>query len=109
MSGPRPPTPWATPVTWLSADNAGKTIRVTFVFDNTTLVLSSVTATRTPGCAYANIYFGLGADGRPDSTVQVFANVSAGVAVAVPAVTLAAYGFTAITDVFNTAQITAGP
>ena len=109
MSGPRPPTPWATPVTWLSADNAGKTIRVTFVFDNTTLVLSSVTATRTPGCMYANVYFGLGGDGLPDSTVHVFANVSAGVAVAIPAVTLSDYGFTTVADVFASPQITAGP
>jgi len=100
---------WTSPVTWSSPDNAGKVISVTFTFDNITLVLSAVTVTRDAGCAYRNIYFGTGAGGLPELTAKPFGNIAAGVVVAVPGVVLSGYGFTTVTDVYASSQITAGP
>jgi hypothetical protein len=94
--------------TWVytSADVAGNAITLTVTFDEATLALVSVTATRDPGCLYANVYFGLGADGIPDSTARKIAGVSG--TVTVQAALLASYGFSTITDVLSR-QITAGP
>ena len=95
-------SPWA----WTAADFAGKAISVTVTFSNSTLALIQVTVNRDPACLYKHIYFGLGTDGTPDTTTRAF-TVPAG-ATLVSAATLAAYGFTTMTDVLA-GQITAGP
>lgn len=100
---------WTSPVTWASPDNTGKAISVTFSFDSVTLVLSSVTVTRDAGCAYRSIYFGTGPGGLPELTAKPLPNIAAGVVVAVPGAVLASYGFTTVTDVYASSQITAGP
>jgi|SRR5215472_7534354 len=102
MSAP----PLVSPFVYTSADAGGYSITVTFNFDNATLALTSVIASRDAGCPYSNIYFGLGPDGIPDSTARKFAGVAG--TVTIKAALLAQYGFQTISDVLAQ-QITAGP
>jgi len=95
------------PVTFSFADYQRNTIAVTLNFNNATLVLTSVTTTRTAACVYHNIYFGLGANGIPDTSSKAFGGVPAGTATASAAL-LASLGFSTVTDVLS-GQITAGP
>ena len=97
----------ATSWTWASPDNAGKRILALFNYDDVTRLLATVFTTRDIGCVYQNIYFGLGQDGTPNTTLKLFGGLPA-TTVAVLAATLTADGFSTIDDIWA-AQITAGP
>jgi hypothetical protein len=105
---PGTPVPWTSPVTYKFPDTTGKAVSATFTFDNVTLALTAVTAVTQPGCAYKNIYFGLGPDGTPDTALATFGNIVSSVPKVITAATLASFGFAAFTDVIA-GQITAGP
>jgi hypothetical protein len=105
---PGTPVPWTSPVTWSFPDTAGKAVSATFNFNNATLALTAVTAVTQPGCAYKNIYFGLGPDGTPDTTLATFGNIVSSVPKVITAAALAGFGFATLTDVLA-GQITAGP
>jgi len=100
-AGP-PPNPYV----WESPDYHGNVIRITINFDSGTGALTGATAFRDTNCVYRKIYFGVGVDGKPDTTGHVV-NVSAGTA-NVPAGQLHSAGLDTISDVLA-GQITAGP
>lgn len=62
-------TPWTDE--WQDVD--GRRLAVSVAFTQATGVLQSAQVYRDVGCRYANILFGLGADGKPDSTPRKFA------------------------------------
>ena len=101
---PQPPvSPWV----WTAGDYQGNTITATVAFNNSTLALTSCTMVRQAGCVYAHVYFGLGANGTPDTTPSQFGPVATGTTVA-NAAQLAAFGFTSMNQILA-GQITAGP
>lgn len=104
---PRAPAPWVSPYVWSAPDFAGLRITLTVVFDTNTLLITTVTVTVDPGCQYSNVYFGLGADGTPNTAAAKFLN-NAGT-VTVVGTLLTQLGFTTIADIANAEQITAGP
>lgn len=103
MPGSPPVSPW----TYTAADYAGNTLTVTIAFNNTTKALTSVTTIRAAACLYHNVYFGLGANGIPDTSSKTFGGVPAGTTTVASGL-LASLGFATISDVLS-GQITAGP
>jgi hypothetical protein len=103
---PGTPVPLASPYVWSSPDYAGLAITLTVTFDNTTLVIATVTVTVDAGCRYVSMYFGVGPDGVPDNTARKFLQ-NAGT-VTIKGALLAQYGFALVTDILA-GQITAGP
>jgi hypothetical protein len=96
-------SPWI----WSAADYQGNSITITIPFNNATKAIQNGSSiVRDPGCVYAHMYIGLGADGTPDTTVRAFA-VSVGTRT-VTANQMGAVGLHTIDDVLNL-QITAGP
>lgn len=99
--------PYTSPWVYAVGDYQGNTISATVVFNTVSpYSLTSVTMNRQPGCVYANIYFGVGSDGSPNSTITQF-SVPTGTTVAKASV-LQQFGFTTFTNVLA-GQITAGP
>jgi hypothetical protein len=87
-------------------DYLNRAITITVTFNDSTGALTGATIVRAVGCLYGKIYFGVGVDGKPDSTPGVFA-----VAVGTTTITtaqLASGGFSVIEDILQL-QITAGP
>ena len=99
--------PPVSPSSYSASDYLGHVISVTFTFSNSTLALISVTTFRDAACLYKIIYFGLGANGTPDTSSKAFGGVPAGTTT-VGAALLASLGFSTITDVYS-GQVTAGP
>jgi hypothetical protein len=94
-------SPW----TYTTADYQGRVLSVTINFSVLGVIISA-TSHKDPGCQYGNMYFGLGADGTPDSTPnQVpIADGDNTIGLAV----LNGFGFTTIQQVLGV-QATAGP
>lgn len=88
------------------ADYAGKVIRITVAFNNSTRVISGAQVFRDADCRFTRILIGLGGDGRPDSTSRSF-NVPAGTTSVGKAV-FTNQGFDTIEE-FQALQITAAP
>lgn len=99
--------PPVSPFVYTAADYQGHVLSVTCVFNNGTLALISVTTLRDPACLYRNVYFGLGANGIPDTSSKAFGGVPSG-STTVGAGLLSSLGFSTITNVLA-GQITAGP
>jgi hypothetical protein len=95
-------SPWD----YTTADYAGKVLSVQLTFDNVTFTILAVTSHKDPGCQYNNFYFGLGADGTPDTTTSKIAVADGDAVVAV--LLLNGFGFTTIQQALST-QVTAGP
>jgi hypothetical protein len=95
-------SPW----TYTTTDVNGKTLSVRLVFDNLTFILLAATAHKDPGCLYSRFYFGLGADGTPDTAATQMAIADGDSVVAVPL--LNGFGFTTINHALAV-QATAGP
>lgn len=101
-------TPISSPYVWEQPDIAGKVIRATFNFNNSTRALTGAVVFRDPGCLKTTVYVGVGPDGRPESTG---ANSTFTVPDGTTNVTsnqMRQRGFNTIEDVLAT-QITAGP
>jgi len=94
-------SPW----TYTTRDYQGLTLSVTINFTLAGLIIS-ITSHKDPGCQYSNMYFGLGADGTPDTThTQIpIADGDNTIGLAI----LNGFGFTTIQQAL-TAQFTAGP
>lgn len=103
---PGTPVPWVSPYVWVSPDVDGNVIQLTVNFNNATLAIGNGSVFRDPACRYVHVYVGLGPDGTPDTTAQVFA-VPAG-STNLNKNQFSAQGFSTLTDVLAT-QITAGP
>lgn len=93
------------PYIWEAADYAGKVIRITVNFDDTTRLLSGASVFRDAACVYTKILIGKGVDGTPDSTTKSF-TVPAGTT-NITQNQLNSRGFDTIED-FLALQITAG-
>lgn len=99
-----PVSPWI----YQAADYQGNVIRVTIVFAAASpFTITTVTTFRDAACVYKNIYFGLGADGTPDTSSKAFGGVPSGTTT-VGAALLSSLGFSTILDVLA-GQVTAGP
>ena len=101
------PVPLTSPWVFTATDYLGRAITATVAFNNSTLALQSCTVTRAAGCLYQHVYFGLGTDGTPNSTIRQFGPVPTGQTTE-NAAALSALGFNTITDVLA-GQVTAGP
>lgn len=76
--GDEPPPISVSPWTQEFRDTDGHVIRISVLFDPITRALLGAVAYRSGKCAYTRILIGLGPDGTPDSTPDVFV-VPAGV------------------------------
>lgn len=101
--GDAPVSPWV----WQAQDANGKTLSLTIAFDNTTGALLSGSAVRQTGCLYGHMYFGVGADGSPNSSAKKF-TIPAGTTNVTAAQLLSVAGLSTISDV-NALQFTVGP
>lgn len=98
--------PLISPWTYTTADYQGLVLSVTITFNNLTGVILTVAAHRDAGCMYSRFYFGLGADGIPDTAGSQMA-IPQGDSIIGMAV-LNGFGFTAIQQALAVQQ-TAGP
>lgn len=99
---------WQSPYIIDIPDNFGKSVTLTFTFNNATRALTGAQATREAGCQWNKIYVGLGGDGIPDHTSRVF-DVSGFVGTrAFTPTQLSNIGLSTFEDVFQY-QVTAGP
>lgn len=107
MTRPHPTgTGTANPWVWQADDYQANIIQITLPWDPTTRALQNGTVFRDAACVYVKIYIGVGTDGTPDTTPNVF-TVPAGTTT-LRATALAAKGLNTIDDVTRL-QITAGP
>ena len=95
-------SPW----TWAASDYAGKVLSVTITFENLTGTILAIAVHRDPGCMYSRFYFGLGADGTPDTTASQI-SVPEGDSI-IGVLVLNGFGFTTIGQALSSQQ-TAGP
>ncbi len=95
-------SPWV----YDNSDGLGNDISFTVTYDNTTKVITGCTVFRTPTNPISRIFFGVGPDGTPQTSPQIFA-VPAGTTVVTQA-QMAAHGFTTMADVLA-GQVTAAP
>jgi len=98
--------PLVSPWTYTTADYQGLVLSVTINFDNLLGTILTVTSRKDPGCQYSNMYFGLGADGTPETTPRQIP-IAAGDSIIGISV-LNGFGFLTIQQAL-TAQFTAGP
>jgi hypothetical protein len=102
--GPFPPV---SPIIYKTTDANGGTFVASITFSDTSpYTLISVTVTRTATCLYEYLYFGLGSDGTPNTTIAQA--VTTGTTNVVNAAALAALGLTTASQI-TAGQITAGP
>lgn len=101
--GDTPTSPWV----WSASDAFGKTITITINYTNATGALLSGSAVRQAGCLYGHMYFGVGADGSPNSSTRQFA-IPAGTTNVTAAQLLSVAGLSNISDI-NALQFTVGP
>lgn len=101
--GDTPVSPWV----WQAQDSSGKTVTLTINYDDTTGALLSGSAVRQAGCLFGHMYFGVGADGSPNSSAKKFA-IPAGTTNVTSAQLSSVAGLNTITDV-NALQFTVGP
>lgn len=98
------------PFTYDSGEDAhGRHVTIRINYDNVTRALLGAVLHRDAGCLYNKIYVGVGVDGRPDSTTQVFNIPNLEGDRNISAAGLAGGGLNVIEDVFALGQITAGP
>lgn len=95
-------TPWV----YEADDYLGRKLVCTVTFNNATRALTGATIVRDASCLYAKIYFGVGGDGKPESTARQF-TVPEGTT-PITAGQLASGGLNTIEDILA-GQITAGP
>ena len=95
-------SPW----TYTAGDYQGLVLSVTITFDGLTGVILTVAAHRDAGCMYSRFYFGLGADGTPDTTGSQMAIAEGDSLIGVAV--LNGFGFTTISQALAS-QVTAGP
>lgn len=102
----RPGTGWGEPpYVWSANDYAGRSVSISFDFNQTTGALTSATTHRDDGCLYTRILFGVGEDGSPENAPH---KITCPVGDRnVPAGQLHAVGLDNMTDVLA-GQITAG-
>jgi hypothetical protein len=98
--------PLVSPWTWTTTDYQGLALSVTITFADLTGAILTMTAHRDAGCMYGRVYFGLGADGTPDTAAAQMA-VPEGDSIIAVAV-LNGFGFTTIGQALAS-QVTAGP
>jgi hypothetical protein len=92
---------------WSSGpDYQGNGITITVTFNDSTKALTGATIVRDPGCVWQTIFFGVGADGTPNSTTGQFGPIAAGTTTE-SAHRLKQGGFNTINDILPL-QITAG-
>ena len=98
--------PLVSPWNWSSRDDQDLILSVQITFDNLIGTALTFTAHKDPGCRYTRFYFGLGGDGRPDSTLAqvTLADGDNIIGVAI----LNGFGFTTIQQALSV-QSTAGP
>lgn len=102
----KPPTgPSPSPYTYEGADYLQRRIGVIVEHDNDTRLLTAVTTYRDDGCLFGNIFFGLGENGSPNTTLTQLA-VPVGAANDQLADMLA-LGFVTVEDV-QALQVTSG-
>ncbi len=95
-------SPWD----YTTADYAGKVLSVHLTFDNITFTILTATGHKDAGCQYSVFYFGLGADGTPDSAASKMTLADGDSVIAV--LLLNGFGFTTIQQALAV-QATAGP
>src|SRR5258707_7795679 len=91
---------------YTTADANGKILSVRLTFDNLTFTILTATGHKDAGCQYSNFYFGLGADGTPDSAASKMTLADGDSVIAV--LLLNGFGFTTIQQALSV-QATAGP
>lgn len=64
------PTAPTSPMVWAFPDYLGRAITITATFNDGTGRMTNVVVQRDQGCLYANLLWGLGADGTPDSSTR---------------------------------------
>jgi|SRR6187455_3197259 len=94
------PSPWYTRF----ADYRDRGISISFAFDDTTRALMDATVVREDECLFDRILIGVGEDGTPNSTPNVF--VCGFGATVITAFTLAQHSLNTIFDVMT--SLTAG-
>lgn len=97
-----PPNPWV----WSANDPQGLSLTCTVQWNSKTNALRSASVVRQTGCTLANLYFGTGPDGTPNSAPGTFAAPVG--TTNVTSAQLSSGGLNVITDV-TALQITAGP
>lgn len=95
-------TPWI----YQADDYLNRKLVITVTFNNATRALIGATIVRDVGCLWAKIYFGLGGDGKPESTTRQF-TVPEGTTNITKA-QLTSGGLNTIEDILA-GQVTAGP
>jgi hypothetical protein len=95
-------SPW----TYTTTDYQGRVLSVTITFNGVTGVILTVAAHRDAGCQYSRFYFGLGADGIPDTAGSQMAIAQGDSLIGVAV--LNGFGFTTIGQALAS-QVTAGP
>ncbi len=95
-------SPW----NYTTTDASGLVLSVQLTFDNVLFTILTATSHKDAGCAYSIFYFGLGADGTPDSSASKV-TIAAGDAV-IGVLLLNGFGFTSIQQALSV-QATAGP
>jgi len=95
-------SPW----TYTTTDYQGNVLSVMITFDNTLFTILGITTHKDAGCMYNNFYFGLGADGTPNTSTSQLA-IAQGDSIAA-VLTLNGFGFTTIQQALA-GQTTAGP
>ena len=104
MGPSTPVSPWV----YRGSDWQGRSLSVSAAFiASSPFTLTSVSVSRDAGCMYTRVYFGLGADGRPDTTPRQFSQAASGTIV-IASAALSAFGFATLADL-QAAQVTAGP
>jgi hypothetical protein len=98
--------PLISPWDYTTTDTGGKTLSVHLTFDNLTFTILTSTAHKDPGCQYNRFYFGLGADGTPDSSAAQMSIADGDSVLGV--LLLNGFGFTSIQQALAV-QATAGP
>lgn len=103
---PGTPTPPTSPYVFSAIDYKDLALTITVNFNNSTGAITNGTVVRDPGCVYQHVYLGVGPDGTPDTSPNVF-TVPSGT-LNISAKQFAANGFNTISDI-TAQQITAGP
>lgn len=96
------PTPW----TYQADDYRGKILKITVNFTQGTGALLNAEILREVGCVYSKIYFGLGPDGKPESSTRQFTAPEG--TTPISKAMLNSGGLNNISDVLA-GQVTAGP
>lgn len=62
-------SPWV----WTAADYQGNAITISVTFNNSTRAITGGSVTRDAGCVYGHVYIGVGPDGTPNTSPDVYA------------------------------------